>query len=340
MAQAVNYFPSQNVEVYYQKETASGNQPDDAGLTKLQTTSFTIPEASVPLEMSAQRAGTFNILEGQGHHAEGSKVWTFDTVLRGSPASVLLATEAVFEDASSEAVLNNDYMFPTAGYVNNTGSATFDIRFINAGSDATLHNVVCGGCVGTGFTLAEDIGSEGGELVCTINWATAYKPYYSADDVGSPAYDVGTPKNIRSLASASCTIDAGNEVVIKNWNLAVTRTIERIHFKDQTSTSTGANTTGFAPFGYAMVGGFSVSGSMTVIRNDDVHDLLENFYDSSTVDINIAESSGFAIALDKCYLAEPSVDSGGAVLHETIPFTVVGDANLASTVKMLGITIA
>ena len=66
MAQAVNYFPSQNVEVYYQKETASGNQPDDAGLTKLQTTSFTIPEASVPLEMSAQRAGTFNILEGQG----------------------------------------------------------------------------------------------------------------------------------------------------------------------------------------------------------------------------------------------------------------------------------
>ena len=50
MAQASNYFPSQNVSVWYQKESTVGNQPDDAGLKKLQVTSFTIPEASVPLE--------------------------------------------------------------------------------------------------------------------------------------------------------------------------------------------------------------------------------------------------------------------------------------------------
>ena len=124
MAQATNYFPWQNVSVWYEKETKVDRSQDDtvdnAGLTKLQTTSFSIPEASVPVEYSAQRAGTFTMTASQGHHSQGTKMWTFDTTLRGTPASVLLATEAVFEDASSEATLDNDYTFPINGYKNNS----------------------------------------------------------------------------------------------------------------------------------------------------------------------------------------------------------------------------
>ncbi len=338
MAQATNYFPSQNVEVWYQKETNVGTQPDDAGLTKLQTTSFSIPEASVPVEYSAQRAGHFTMTASQGHHSQGTKMWTFDTTLRGTPKSVLLATEAVFESASSEATLNNDYTFPSATYVTAAGSAaTFEFRWINGGSDAANHNLVMQGCVGTGFTLTEDIGSEGGELVCTISWASAFPPVYSADDISSPAYDEGTPKNIRSLASGTTGINGGalEELVIQSWELSVSRTIERISYKDQTDGS-------YAPFGYAMTGGFEVTGSITCLRNDDVYDLIDGneFVNSTTVDINITEDSSFIIALDKCLLNEPSIDNGGPALTETIPFTVVGADNIGSTVKMLGITIA
>ena len=345
MAQADNYFPSQNVSVWFEKETKVGRSQDDtvdnAGLKKLQCTSFTIPEGSVPVEYSAQRAGQFVTTASQGHHSEGTKMWTFDTTLRGTPVSVLLATEAIFEDASSEAALNNDYSFPTAAYKHDSTSspATFNIRFIDAGADATLHNVVCRGCVGTAFTLTEDIGSEGGELVCTISWATAYRPDNTSaqadDDITSAGYDTGTPKNIRSLASGSTGINGGalEELVIQSWELSVTRTLERIHYADNTSG-------GFEPFGYAMTGGFEVTGSITAIRNDDVHDLIAKFYDSNTVDINIAESSNFAIALDKCLINEPTIDNGGAVLTETIPFTVVGADDISSTTKMLGITIA
>ena len=336
MAQATNFYPSQNVSVWYQKETAVGAEPDDAGLKKLQTTSFSIPEASVPVEYSAQRSGQFVTTASQGHHAEGQKLWTFDTVLRGTPTSVLLACEAVFEDGSSECALNNDYSFPHTTYVTGAGSAaTFDIRFVNAGADSSTETIECGGCVGTGFTLSEDIGSEGGELVCTINWATGFMPVHSGTDISSAAYDTGTPKNIRSLASGSTGINGGSleELVISSWELSCTRTIERIHYKDNTSGT-------FDPFGYAMVGGVEVTGSITAIRNDDVHDLLAKFYDSNTVDINIAESSNFAIALDKCLLNESSVDNGGAVLTQVIPFTVVGADDISSTTKMLGITIA
>ena len=338
MAQSTNFYPSQNVSVWYQKESDVGTEPDDAGLKKLQTTSFTIPEASVPLETSTARSGQFVTTASQVRHSEGTKMWTFETTLKGTTTSILLATEAVFEDASSEAELNNDYTFPSATYTDAASSAsTFDIRFVNAGADSATETIECAGCVGTGFTLTEDIGSENGEMVCVIQWATAYKPVHSGTDISSAAYDTGTPKNIRNLNSATTGINGGalEELVIQSWELSVNRTIERIHYKDNTSGT-------FKPFGYAMTGGFEVTGSITCIRNDDVHDLLAKFYDSNTVDINIQESTAgnLTIALDTCKLNESSVDNGGAVLMQTIPFTVVGADDISSSTKMLGITVA
>ncbi len=342
MAIATNYFPSQNVTVWLEKETKVGRSQDDtvdnAALKKLQVTGFTIPEASFPLEFSGARAGQFVTTANQGHHAEGTKMWTFETTLRGTPTSVLLATEAVFEDSSSEAVLNNNYAFPTGAYQHDSTSspATFNIRFIDAGADATKHNIVCRGCVGTGFTLSEAINSEGGEMVVTIQWATAYVPDNSSaqadDDITSPAYDTGTAFNIRNLTAASSEIESGNDMVIQSWELSVSRPIERVHYADNTSGT-------FEPLGYAMTGQFDITGSMVVVRNDDVHDLLANFYNSTTVDINITDGT-FVLALDKCLLGESSIDNGGAVLMNTIPFTVVGADDISSATKLLGITTA
>ena len=335
MAQATNYMPSANVSVWYQDEAIVGTEPDDAALTKLQTTSFTIPEASMPLEYSTQRSGQFTSTVSMGHHAQGTKLWTFDTVLKGTPKSVNLACQAVFEDGDGTNELASTYIFPTTGYTVATGSGakTFDIRFVNGGTKAAAETIECAGCVGTGFTLSEDIGSEGGELTVTINWATGFMPVHSATDITSAAYDTGTPKNIRSLVAASSEIESGNDMVIKSWELSCTRTIERVHYSDTTNGN-------YHPFGYAMTGAFEVTGSMTVIRNDDVHDLLAKFHDGNTVDINLAESSGFTVTLNRCFLGESSVESGGAVLEQTIPFTAVGADDISSASTVLGITIS
>jgi hypothetical protein len=320
-------------------ESTPGTRPDNAGLKQLQTTGFTIPEASVPVEYSTARNGLFTTTANQGHHSEGTKMWTFDTTLRGTPDSVLLATLGVFEDGSSEAVLNNNYSFPIASYRVNSPSScnTYDIRFLNAGAKEDIECVAASGCVATGFTLTQDIGSEGGEMVCTINWATGFKPTMIGDSLTSGTYDTGTPKNIRSLASGSTYINDGSneEIVVQSWELSVSRTIERIHYADTTSGT-------FAPFGYAMVGPFEVTGSLTAIRNEDIYDLHDSgrFRDSNTVAINIAESSGFAIAIPQAYINEPAIDNGGPVLMETIPFTVVSNDGIDSASKMLGITIS
>ena len=332
MAQATNYMPSANVSVWFQAEAVVGTEADDAGLKKLQCTGYTIPEASMPLEYSAQRVGQFTNVESQGHHSQGTKLWTFDTTLKGTVDSINLACLSVFEDGDGNNELSSTYIFPTTGYTVATGSGakTFDIRFVNAGTKAAAETIECAGCVGTGFTLTEDIGSEGGELTVTICWATGFMPVHSATDITSAAYDTGTPKNIRSLVAASSEIESGNDMVIQSWELSCSRTIERVHYSDTTN---GA----YHPFGYAMTGQFEVTGSMTVIRNDDVHDLLAKFYDGSTVDINLAESSGFTVTLNRCFIGESSVDSGGAVLMQTIPFTAVGANDISSASTVLGI---
>ena len=230
----------------------------------------------------------------------------------------------VFSDGHSE-LMDHSQLTPTGGV---GGYETFQKSNVSTTSSENR-------------VLTQDIGAEGGELVCTINWATAYMPdnvsAQADDDITSAAYDTGTPKNIRDLASGSSGINGGalEELVIQSWELNVSRTIERIHYADNTDGS-------YEPFGYAMTGGFEATGSMTVIRNDDVFDLIEGgeFHNSAAVDVNIQESSGFAIALDKCLLGESSIDNGGAVLMQTIPFTVVADDDISSTTKMIGISIA
>ena len=336
MAQATNFNPSQNVSVWIQNEAVVGTEPDDAALKRLQATSFTIPEASVPVEYSSPRSGQFTTTATQGHHSEGTKLWTFDTTLRGTPTSVLLACEAVFEQGTSTVELDNDYIFPTTGYTVATGSGakTFDIRFVNAGTKAAAETIECGGCVGTGFTLSEDIGSEGGELVCTINWATGFMPVHSATDISSPAYDEGTPKNIRNLALTTAELGSGNDLVVQSWEISCNRTIERVHYSDITSGS-------FAPFGYAMTGPFEITGSLTVIRNETIHDILANFYNSTSLDLKLAEASNFSIDMNKVLLGESTVDNGGAVLTQTIPFTAVADEDIGgSSEQVLGIEIS
>tara|TARA_R100001463_G_scaffold98389_1_gene152886 strand:+ start:1974 stop:2984 length:1011 start_codon:yes stop_codon:yes gene_type:complete len=336
MAQATNYFPSQDVSVWIQDEAVVGTEPDDDALTRLQASSFTIPEASVPLEFSSPRSGQYTMTKTQAHHSQGTKLWTFDTVLRGTPFSVLKACQAVFEQGSSTAELDNDYAFDIAGYKVATGSGakTHDIRFINGGADTTDHNIEVAGCVGTGFTLSQDIGSEGGELVCTINWATGFMPVHSSTDIASPAYDEGTPKNIRNLALTTAELGSGNDMVIQSWELSVQRTIERVHYSDITAGS-------FHPFGYVMTAPFEITGSMTVVRNDDVHDLLANFHNSTSVDLKLAEASNFSIDINNAMLGESTVDNGGAILTQTIPFTAVADEDIGgSSEQVLGIEIA
>tara|TARA_Y100000401_G_C8323093_1_gene226575 strand:+ start:1081 stop:2103 length:1023 start_codon:yes stop_codon:yes gene_type:complete len=332
MAQATNYFPTQAIQMWYQQEAQVGVQPDENDLLQAQLVSFTLPEASVPIETSAQRAGKFTMQSNQVKHSQGTKLWTFETVLRGTPKSLDLAFSGVMEDYAVNYVLNNTYEFPTDNYnvsatSGGTVAGTFEIRFTGVGQHATNNNMEINGCVATSVTLTQDIGAEAGEMVCTIQWATGFQPIYTATAVtgGSPDYDVDVPVNIRQLSESNTTVDT-KELVLKSWSLSINRTIERIHYADNTDAS-------YKPFGYAMTGAFEVSGELSVIRNTDISVIANHFYDSTPVAINIQADTAndLTITLPICYINEPTIDTGQSILHQVIPFVVYASDSSSET---------
>ena len=335
MAQQTDYVLSNNVKCFLKAEETVGTAQTDT-MMRLHTTSISIPEVSVPLEYSANRSGAQVALLGQGHHVKGTNLYSFDTTMKGTNYAIRLACAAVMNDASGHAAtntLNNTYAFDSSKYKHGTGSGagnTYTIFFQNAGSDTDGDaHMQFKGCVATGFSFSSGVGSESGELQVTINWTTAYIPEVVSTSLSSTGTDDGEPKNHRTLDADTTNIDA-EDVVVQNYDLSVSRSIERIHYKDTTS---------YDPFGYAMTGAFEVSGSISCIRNTSIDNMIAHFSDSSTVAINIAEATAtdFSIALPYCYIGDTSFDLGGAVMTQTIPFTAVANNDLSSATAFVTI---
>lgn len=335
MAQAENFSPTQNIGLFTQAETTVGTQVDDNDLKRMQVTSFTIPEASAPLEMSSQKAGQFFQEASQGRHNLENKMWTFDTTLRGSSGSFSWMGNALFEDTGDPYLLPENYAFPTSSYQKTTGSGakTHDIRLVGAGAGASEVNMELNGCICTGATFGQDIGAEAGEMTMTLNWATGFMPVHSAQALGGTStYDETNPTNIRDNTVATTVLNS-QELIIHSWSISINRTIERIGFDTAVTNN--------PPFGYAMTGGWEITGNLNVIRNDDYHDLLANFKDSTSRALTItnATASLFTLSCPQVLINEPTVDNGGAMLMANIPFTVVAP-NTTGTGTVISITSA
>ena len=335
MAYATNSVQSNNVSVYMKDETTVGTA-NVSSMNKYITTSFSVPELAYPLEYSSNRSGAQVALEGQGHHVKGLNLWTFETTMKATNAALRMVWGGVILDDPADAgsfVLNNTYAFNASAYAHGATSGvegTHTIFFENVGSDtSSAKHMYYVGCVPTGFTLTAGIGSESGETLITVNWATGYAPVLTNTGLSSPVADTGAVENIRSLHIDNTDV-AGQDVVVQNYELSVTKNIERIHFSE---------TTNYNPFGYAMTGAMEVSGTLTVLRNSSIDALIDAnaFSGSSTVAINIGQetAANYSIAIPKAYLGETSMDMGGAVMTQTLAFTAVGNNDVDTAAAMM-----
>lgn len=336
MAQATDFVLSNAVKCFIKSETTVGTA-NVAAMKQLQTTAITIPEISVPLEYGSNRSGAQVALSGQGHHVKGTNMYSFDTTMKGTDYAIKLACATTFNDAPGHAgtnTLNNTYAYDSASYKHGASNKnTYTVFFQNAGAaTAAAKHMQFTGCVATGFSMSSGIGSESGELTVTINWVTAYIPSASTAVLSSTTSDSGNPKNHRDLDEELTNVDA-EDVVVQGYEFSCSRSIERIHYQDNTN---------FHPFGYAMSGAWEVSGSLTCIRNTSIANMLAHFSDSGTIAINLSEATAtnYSIALPFCYIGDTSMDLGGAVMTQTIPFTCVGNADLTSAAAMATIKTA
>tara|TARA_Y100000817_G_scaffold304881_1_gene288362 strand:- start:16 stop:1014 length:999 start_codon:yes stop_codon:yes gene_type:complete len=328
-----NFFKTSDIKVYVADEAAFGTPiTATSGWNELPTTSFTLPELSAPVEISAARSGALTTELSQAEHVLHNKVYTFDVTMKGSANAIDKAMELLCESASSPYKLDGDYTFPDAYKDGESVTTQKTFLFTGVGAGTTNNDLQLTSVVATGVTLSESLDSENGQLTCVVNCMTAYKPAYVNQGLGTPTKLSGVAKNIKDLSVYNMNNGSARDLHIMSWELSLSRSVERVASKDYTN---------YKPYGYAMVGQWEVTGSVTCKRDTSIENLLATL-SSGTFALNLAEASNFTLSVPKCKVNEATMDNGGSVMMQTIPFTAYCENPDASdgTENIVSLTIA
>ena len=308
----------------------------------LQATSITVDDVSAPVEVSATRSGLYVEGTSQGYARADTQMYQIDATLRGSAYSVLASTNAVFEDGVTAATLAGSFS-PTS-MVHGSAATVMapDLLVKNASSDSSNTHMLYKSCLGTSVGFAQDHGTEGGELVVSTSFVSAYKPaqvataYLDSATAGSPVFDLGTPKR---LTSATCVVNDGSsrELFLLGYDFTVSREIVRIAC---TPASAAAGTETFLPYGYAMTGGYEIAGTINVKRDDNLDDLYDDFVGSADyVSLTITGASNFTVSFPKVKFDNPKPEVGDSFMTQTMPFRAFFD-DAALSNNALSITVS
>ena len=182
--------------------------------------------------------------------------------------------------------------------------------FRDAAHDATS-DMVFEGCMCTSMAFSGDIGGNGGVVMCTAVFQTAYLPTggtdlsYSSITASSAQQ---TMFNMHDLTATTVTPSGGSaeDLLLYSFELNLARSVTRVGFDASAD---------FKPMGYSL-GGYEVTGSLTVKRDAE----------SITA---IPEATAFALDIDTgiyqilapiCFVDAASISFDDDGFKQVIPF--------------------
>ena len=330
MAQATNYKPTGQIEVYIADEGVLGTAyTAGANWTKLPTISFSMPEATTSIEVGSQVSGRYTLMENQTSHRKDNRVWTFDTTIKGSPATIDTAMTYLGIGTSSPFVLAENFDAPVMAH---GGAMSSNATILFKDAHGSAGDLQVKGCVATSVTLAQSIDSENGDMTLAVSWMTAYEPaYISAQTLTTPTAITSGFKNIKTLSKIGIDPNgagvAEQELEIFSWELTMSRTIERIGSQDYTTN---------LPFGYAQTGLWECSGSITAKKDINVDNLKAFFGNDDYCVISILDGTASELTLSVlgAKINEASTDSGGSILRQVIPFNCYAVASAGNIISI------
>tara|TARA_R110002012_G_C11530150_1_gene600392 strand:- start:40 stop:1047 length:1008 start_codon:yes stop_codon:yes gene_type:complete len=179
-------------------------------------------------------------------------------------------------------------------------------------------------CVCTSLTLTGDIASNGGVVMGTATFQTAYQPTEAALTIESTSgqntliSDQTTMFNMHDL-----TVETLNEqdLLLYSFDLNIARPVNRIGFD---------NSSNFKPMGYSL-GGYEVTGSLTCKRDAES---LEAIDTDMSVPKALALSAGdvFQIDAPKVFIDGAGISMDDDGWKQTIPFRCTYSGATSSTI--------
>ena len=224
---------------------------------------------------------------------------------------------ALFGDGSTPNALLGSMPSVTSYKHGVSNAVPVTLWFENAGHDGEGVDMYFTSALCTSLTLSGDIGSNGGVVMGTATFVTAYKPTQGALTFTGGTHTLLTAQttmfNMHDLQTT--TLDS-EDLLLYSFELNIARPVNRIGFDAGND---------YRPMGYS-VGQYEVTGSLTCKRDGEVDDAIDNAAGMALdLDTTVFQITGTKVFVDEAGI---SFDEDG--WKQTIPLRFTYDSAATS----------
>ena len=338
MAKSTTFQTKTNSAVTIGTEVTMGTATLAAGVTlQMPVTDYSFSEIAshslgvAPFRMGGGSAQSDDMVRAQRH----DRMYEISMTFMASDKAIDRICLALFGDGSTPNALIGSMPAATTYEHGVASIVPVTLHFedsdpdSNATSGVDTHFI---SCMCTSFSLAGDIGSNGGMVIGTATFVTGYAPVSSALTFsgGTHVYNTSHTNffNMHDLSKTEINSGSAEDLVLYSFELNIARDVNRIGF------DTASN--GFRPLGYS-VGGYEVTGSLTVKRDAELKDAITFADTAEPVCAIDLDTTVFQIQAPKAILDTASINFDDDGWKTVIPFRCTYDgAATSNTVVSIG----
>ena len=323
MTKSATFQTKQNTSVVIGTEVTMGTATLAAGVTlEVPITDFSFSEIkkhSLSVAPPRVGSGAFTQSDDMVKWQRHDRMFDISITFHATAQMIDRVCLALFGDGSTPNALLGS-MPSVVDYRHGVSNiAPVTLWFENAGHDGETVDQYFTSCLCTGFTLTGDIGTNGGVVMGTATFQTAYAPTQGALTFTGGTHTLLTAQttmfNMHDLTAT--TLDS-EDLLLYGFEVNIARPVNRIGF------DSGNN---FRPMGYS-VGGYEVTGSLTCKRDGEVDDAIDNTAGMALdIDTGVFQITGAKVFVDEAGI---SFDDDG--WKQTIPLRCTYSGATTSTI--------
>ena len=319
MAKSGTFQTKQNTTVRIVTEAQMGTTPTDSAYLTMPITDFSFSEIkkhSLSVAPPRAGAGAFTQSDDMVKWQRHDRMFDVSVTFHATAQSIDRICLALFGDGSTPNVLLGSMPSITAYSHGTSNAVPVTMLFENAAHDGDAVDMYFTSCLCTGLTLSGDIGSNGGVVMGTATFQTAYKPTEAALSLSGSETTLSAQATMFNMHDLQTTTLDGEDLLLYSFDLNIARPVNRIGFDSGND---------FRPMGYS-VGGYEVTGSLTCKRDGEVDDAIDNETGMALdIDTTVFQISGSKVFVDEAGI---SFDDDG--WKQTIPLRFTYDSAATS----------
>ena len=308
MAKSVTFQTKQDVAVRIITEATMGTSPTDTAYTTMAVTDFSFSETNGhTLGVSPPRVGPGGMAQSDDmvRWQKHDTMYEISMTFHATAQSVNRVCLALYGDGDGQNDLLGNMPSVTAFTHGASNAVPVTISFEGGAHDGGTTDMYFTSCLCTGLTLAGDIASNGGVVLGTATFVTAYAPTEAALTLSGTETTLAAQITLFNIHDLQTTTLDGEDILLYSFDVNISRPVNRIGFDPDNS---------YRPNGYS-IGGYEVTGNLTCKRDGEVDDAINNAAGMALV----LDTAVFQIAGDKVYVDNAGISFDDDGWKQTIP---------------------